>query len=39
MAFPNLKNHDPKLLKVRTKDDQLKELQNKTEKHDDKNIL
>ena len=36
---PNLKNEDPTLLKTTTKDDQLKELQNKTEKHDHENII
>ena len=37
MAHPNT-NGDPEVLK-KTKDDQLKELQNKTEKHDHENIL
>ena len=36
--YPGLKN-DVELLKVKTKDDQLKELQYKTEKHDHENIL
>ena len=36
---PNLKTDDVELLKLRTKDDQLKELQYKTEKHDHENIL
>ena len=36
--YPDLKN-EPELLKIRTKDDQLKELQYKTEKHDFDNIL
>ena len=33
-----LKN-DPKLLKIRTKDDETKDLKYKTEKHDHGNIL
>ena len=32
-------NNDSKLLKIKTKDDQLKELQYKTEKHDNDNKL
>ena len=38
MTYPNL-NNEPELLKIRSKDDQLKELQYKTEKHDFQNIL
>ena len=38
MAYPDLKN-EPELLKIKTKDDQLKELQYKTEKHDHENFL
>ena len=37
-TYPDLKN-EPELLKIKTKDDQLKELQYKTEKHDFDNIL
>ena len=37
-TYPDLKN-EPELLKIRTKDEQLKELQYKTEKHDHENIL
>ena len=37
--YTNLKNEDPTLLKLTTKDDQLRELQYKTEKHDYENIL
>ena len=37
-TYPDLKN-EPELLKIKTKDDQLKELQYKTEKHDYENIL
>ena len=37
-GYPNLKMDDVELLK-KTKDDQLKELQYKTEKHDFENIL
>ena len=36
--YPDLKN-DVELLKIKTKDDQLNELQYKTEKHDHENIL
>ena len=36
--YPDLKN-DVELLKIKTKDDQLKELQYKTEKHDHEKIL
>ena len=38
-GYPNLKTDDVELLKIKTKDDQLKELQFKTEKHDHENIL
>ena len=38
MTYPNL-NNDPELLKIKTRDDQLKELQYKTERHDYENIL
>ena len=37
-TYPDLKN-EPELLKIKTKDDQLKELQYKTETHDHENIL
>ena len=37
-GYPNLKTDDVELLK-KTKDDQLKELQHKTEKHDYENIM
>ena len=37
-TYPDLKN-EPQLLKIKTKDDQLKELQYKTEKHDFDNLL
>ena len=37
-TYPNLKK-GPELLKIKTKDDQLRELQHKTEKHDHENIL
>ena len=36
---PNLKNEDPTLLKITTKDDKNKEIKYKTEKHDHENIL
>ena len=38
MAHPNL-NIDPEMLKTKTKDEQLKDLQYKTEKHVYDNIL
>ena len=38
-GYANLKTDDVELLKTKTKDDQLKELQYKTEKHDHENIL
>ena len=34
-----MKNDDAELLKIKTKDDQIKELQYKTEKHDHANVL
>ena len=37
-TYSNLKNY-PESLKIKTKDDQLRELQYQTEKHDHKNIL
>ena len=37
-TYPDLKS-EPELLKIRSKDDQLKELQYRTEKHDHENIL
>ena len=37
-TYPNL-NNEPELLKIKTKDDQLRELQCKTERHDLENIL
>ena len=38
-TYPNLKNEDPTLLKITTKDDENKELKYRTEKHDHENIL
>ena len=38
MAYPNI-NGDPELLKAKIKDDQLKEVQIKTERHDYENVL
>ena len=38
-GYPNLKAEYVELLKIKTKDDQLKELQNKTEKYDHENLL
>ena len=37
-TYPDLKS-EPELLKIKTKDDQLKKLQYRTEKHDHENIL
>ena len=37
-TFPNL-NNDPEVLKIKTKDGRLRDLQIKTEKHDQENIL
>ena len=37
-GYPNI-NNDPELLKIKTKDDQIKELQYKTVKHGHENIL
>ena len=37
-TYPVL-NNEPELLKIKTKDDQLKELQYKTERHDRENII
>ena len=38
-GYPNLKPDDVELLKIKTKDDQLKELQYKTEKYDHESML
>ena len=38
-TYPTLKTDDVEILKIKTEDDQLKELQCKTEKHDYENIL
>ena len=37
-TYSNL-NNDPELLKIITKDDEIKDLNYKTEKHDHENIL
>ena len=37
-TYPNLKN-EPELLKIKTKDDEIKELKHRSEKHDHENIL
>ena len=37
-TYPNL-NNDPEKLKIRTKDDEIKDLKNKTDKHDHENFL
>ena len=39
MCYPNLKNEDPTLLDITTKDDDLKEVEYETEKHDHHKIL
>ena len=38
MAYPNL-NNDAELLKIKTRDDEIKSLKYQTEKHDYENIL
>ena len=38
-TYQNLKNEDPTLIKITTKDDKIKELEYKTEKHDHENVL
>ena len=37
-TYPNL-NKEPELLKIKTKEDEIKDLKYKTEKHDFENIL
>ena len=37
-TYPNL-SKDPELLKIKTKDDEIKDLKYETEKHDHENIL
>ena len=37
-TFPNL-NNEPELLRLKTRDDELKNLTYQTEKHDHENIL
>ena len=37
-TYPNLKN-DPELLKIKTRDAEIKDLRYKTEKHDHENLL
>ena len=37
--YPNLKNDDIELLKIKTRDDEIKNLKYQTEKHDYENIL
>ena len=39
MNTRNLKNDDPTLLKITTKDDEIKQIRNKTEKHDHEKVL
>ena len=36
--YPNL-NNEPELLKIKTRDDEIKNLKYQTEKHDHENIL
>ena len=38
-VYPNLKSEDVELLKIRTRDDEIKNLKYETEKHDHENIL
>ena len=37
-TYPNLKN-DPEVLKIKTKDDEIKDLKYRSEKHEQENIL
>ena len=37
-TYPSL-NIDPELLTIKTKDDEIKDIKNKTEKHDHGNVL
>ena len=37
-GYPNL-NNEPELLKIKTRDDEIKNLKYQTEKHDHENIL
>ena len=37
-TYPNL-NNEPELLKIKTRDDEIKNLKYRTEKHDHQNIL
>ena len=37
-TYPNLRN-EPELLKIKTRDDEIKNLNYQTEKHDHENIL
>ena len=39
IVYPNLKNEDVELLKIKTRDDEIKNLKYQTEKHDHENIL
>ena len=39
MSCPNSKNEDPILSKITTKEDEIKELKYKTEKHEDEKTL
>ena len=38
-VYPNLKSDDVELLKIKTRDDEIKNLKYQTEKHDHENIL
>ena len=37
-GYPNI-NNEPELLKIKTRDDEIKNLKYQTEKHDSENIL
>ena len=39
MAYPNLRNEVPELSEIKTKDDEIKDIKYKTEKHDYEYIL
>ena len=38
-TYPNLKSEDVEILKIKTRDDEIKNLKYQTEKHDHENIL
>ena len=39
-TYPNINvNNEPEVLRIKTKDDEIKDLKSRTEKHDYENIL